>query len=225
MTFSLVARCAKTGMFGMAVSSSSPAVAARCAHARAGAGAVGTQNITDPTLGPKGLDLLASGLPAEQALSQLKSIAAHVEYRQLILIDANGGTATFSGRFTLGTHASAQGTDVAAAGNLLSGPGVPAAIVKAFEATADQDLGDRLMAAMRAGVEAGGEAGPVHSAGMLIVDRVAWPIADLRVDWTEGDPIAELDALWRLWKPQMHDYVARALEPSKAPAYGVPGDP
>ncbi len=212
-------------MFGMAVSSSSPAVAARCAHARAGVGAVSTQNITDPTLGPRGLDLLASGLPAEQALSQLKSVAAHVEYRQLILIDTSGGTATFSGRYTLGTHASAQGKDVAAAGNLLSGPDIPAAIVKAFEATVGQDLGDRLMAAMRAGVEAGGEAGPVHSAGMLIVDRVAWPIADLRVDWTEGDPIAELDALWRLWKPQMHDYVARALEPSKAPAYGVPGDP
>lgn len=212
-------------MIGMAVSSSSPAVAARCAHARAGSGAVGTQNITDPTLGPKGLDLLAGGLPADEALARLKSVAPHVEYRQLIVIDTSGRTAVFSGRHTLGTHASAQGRDVASAGNLLSGPGVPKAIVASFEATAEQDLGDRLMAAMRAGVEAGGEAGPVHSAGMLIVDRVAWPIADLRVDWTEGDPIAELDALWRLWKPQMHDYVARALEPSKAPAYGVPGDP
>ncbi len=225
MTFSVVARCARTGMFGMAVSSSSPAVAARCAHARAGAGAVATQNITDPSLGPKGLDLLALGHGAGQALEKLRAEAMHLEYRQLMLIDAAGQTAVFSGKHTLGTHAFAQGRDVAAAGNLLSGTGVPAAIVQAFEATIDQDLGDRIIVAMRAGLEAGGEAGPVHSAGMLIVHRVSWPIADLRVDWTEGCPITELAALWSMWKPQMHDYVARALEPGKAPAYGVPGDP
>jgi uncharacterized Ntn-hydrolase superfamily protein len=225
MTFSVVARCARTGMFGMAVSSSSPAVAARCAHARAGAGAVATQNITDPSLGTKGLDLLGRGHGAAQVLEKLSTEAMHLEYRQLMLIDAAGHTAVFSGKHTLGTHASAQGRDVAAAGNLLSGAGVPAAIVQAFEATIDQDLGDRIIAAMQAGLAAGGEAGPVHSAGMLIVHRVSWPIADLRVDWTEGCPITELAALWTMWKPQMHDYVARALEPGKAPAYGVPGDP
>lgn len=225
MTFSLVARCARTGMFGMAVSSSSPAVAARCAHARARVGAVATQNITDPTLGPRGLDLLAGGARAADAMAQLKSVAAHVEYRQLMLIDAEGVTAVHSGRFTLGVHGHAQGRDVASAGNLLSHAGVPAAVVAAFEALPDHDLGDRLVAAMQAGLAAGGEAGPVRSAGLLIVDTVAWPVADLRVDWTEGDPIAELAALWALWKPQMRDYVTRALDPSTAPAYGVPGDP
>lgn len=225
MTFSLVARCARTGMFGMAVSSSSPAVAARCAHARARVGAVATQNITDPTLGPKGLDILASGAGAAEAMAQLKAVAAHVEYRQLMLIDADGATAVHSGRFTLGVHGHAQGRDVASAGNLLSHAGVPAAVVAAFEALPDHELGDRLVAAMQAGLAAGGEAGPVRSAGLLIVDAVAWPVADLRVDWTEGDPIAELAALWGLWKPQMRDYVTRALDPSTAPAYGVPGDP
>ena len=68
MTFSISARCPDTGMFGIAVSSSSPCVAARCAHARAGVGAVATQNVTDPRLGPKGLDLMASGLSAADAL-------------------------------------------------------------------------------------------------------------------------------------------------------------
>lgn len=225
MTFSLVARCARTGMFGMAVSSSSPAVAARCAHARARVGAVATQNITDPTLGPKGLDILATGARAAEAMAQLKALAAHVEYRQLMLIDADGATAVHSGRFTLGVHGHAQGRDVASAGNLLSHAGVPAAVVAAFEARPDHDLGDRLVAAMQAGLAAGGEAGPVRSAGLIMVDEVGWPVADLRVDWTEGDPIAELAALWALWKPQMRDYVTRALDPSTAPAYGVPGDP
>ncbi len=225
MTFSLVARCARTGMFGMAVSSSSPAVAARCAHARARVGAVATQNITDPTLGPRGLDILATGARATEAMAQLKAVAEHVEYRQLMLIDAEGATAVHSGRFTLGVYGHAQGRDVASAGNLLSHAGVPAAVVAAFEASADEDLGDRLVAAMQAGLAAGGEAGPVRSAGLVMVDAVAWPVADLRVDWTEGDPIAELAALWALWKPQMRDYVTRALDPSTATAYGVPGDP
>jgi uncharacterized Ntn-hydrolase superfamily protein len=77
---------------------------------------------------------------------------------------------------------------------------------------------------MRAGLDAGGEAGPIHSAGMKLVREVAWPVADLRVDWTEGDPIAELGQLWQLYAPQLDAYVTRALDPREAPSYGVPGD-
>ena len=63
----------------------------------------------------------------------------------------------------------------------------------------------------------------MKSAGLLVVDEVAWPIADLRVDWHEA-PLAALGALWNLWAPQMQDYIARALDPRAAPSYGVPGD-
>jgi uncharacterized Ntn-hydrolase superfamily protein len=108
MTFSISARCPDTGMFGIAVSSSSPCVAARCAHARAGVGTVATQNITDPRLGPKGLDLMASGLSATDALEALKRDAPHLEYRQLALVDAQGRTASFSGEHTLGRHRGRQ---------------------------------------------------------------------------------------------------------------------
>jgi uncharacterized Ntn-hydrolase superfamily protein len=223
MTFSISARCPRTGQFGIAVSSSSPAVAARCAHARAGVGAVATQNITDPTLGPKGLDLMASGLSAPEALARLKAEGAHIDYRQIALIDAEGRTAGFSGTKTLGTHNIAESENVVAAGNLLSSPLVPQAMVDAFS-PAQGPLGDRLVAAMKAALAAGGEEGPVHSVGMLIVDTVAWPVADLRVDWHETDPIGALADLWELWKPQMDAYVTRALDPSTAPSYGVPGD-
>ncbi|TCK30915.1 putative Ntn-hydrolase superfamily protein [Ancylobacter aquaticus] len=223
MTFSISARCARTGQFGIAVSSSSPCVAARCAHARAGVGAVATQNITDPTLGPRGLDLMASGLSAPQALARLRTEGAHIDYRQVALVDARGRTAGFSGPRTLGTHHVAEGEDVVAAGNLLSSPQVPQAMIEAF-ARAHGPLGDRLIAAMKAALDAGGEEGPVHSVGMLIVDEVSWPVADLRVDWHETDPIGALADLWELWKPQMEAYVARALDPSTAPSYGVPGD-
>lgn len=224
MTFSISARCPDTGMFAIAVSSSSPCVAARCAHARAGVGAVATQNITDPTLGPRGLDLMASGLSASEALAAMRADAPHVEYRQLALVDARGGTAAFSGAKTLGTHRTAEGPGVVAAGNLLRDPGVPAAMVAAFEAARSEPLAARLIAAMRAAIEAGGEEGPVHSAGMLVVRDVAWPVADLRVDWHEDDPIGALAGLWQLWQPQMDAYVTRAIDPSTAPAYGVPGD-
>lgn len=224
MTFSIAGRCARSGMFAIAVSSSSPAVAARCAHARGTVGAVATQNVTDPSLGPKGLAHLANGLSAAEALSALKRNAAHLEFRQLALIDKEGRTATFSGAKTLGTHMTAEGKDCVAAGNLLKHTGVPAAMVKVFEAGEGGHLAERILAAMQAALQAGGEEGPVKSAGLLLVDKVSWPIADLRVDWHD-DPIGELVRLWQLWKPQMGAYLQRAVDPTKAPSYGVPGDP
>jgi len=223
VTFSIAARCARTGTFAIAVSSSSPCVAARCAHARARVGAVATQNITDPTLGPRGLDLLAD-LSAPDALIWLKRDAHHLDYRQITLIDSEGRTAAYSGSKTLGVHRTAQAQNVVAAGNLLSDGTIPEQMVAAFLADESADLGDRVLAAMRAAVDAGGEEGPVHSAGMLIVDEVSWPIADLRIDWHETDPIGELAILWQRWKPQAADYVSRALDPAAAPSYGVPGN-
>lgn len=223
MTFSLVARCADTGMFGIAISSSSPAVAARCAYTRAGVGAVASQNITDPTLGPFALDLMQGGMSAAEAVAGVRDQGRHIEYRQVLAIDAKGGTGIHSGPNSLGIWTDAAGKDVISAGNLLANEDVPQAIVDGFEA-ATGHLGDRLIAAMRAGLAAGGEAGPVHSAGMQICDKVPWPAADLRCDWTEDCPIEAIAAAWEVYKPQMDAYIQRALDPREAPSYGVPGD-
>lgn len=223
MTFSLVARCSDTGMFGVAVASSSPAVAARCAYAQAGVGAVASQNITDPTLGTRGLELMARGATAAEAVAILRRTAAHADYRQVLAVDAGGGTGIHSGPNALGTWAGARAENVACGGNLLADAGVPQAMAAAFSA-AGGHLGDRLLVAMRAALEAGGEAGPIHSAGMKLVREVPWPVADLRVDWTEGDPVAELATLWGRYAPQLDAYVTRALDPREAPKYGVPGD-
>ncbi len=223
MTFSIVARCAETGMFGVAVSSSSPAVAARCAYARAGAGAVASQNVTDPRLGDRGLDLLSQGASAREAVDILRRTGSHIEFRQILAVDRNGGTAIHSGANILGTWGEAAAENVACGGNLLANEAVPKAMVEAFRAS-QGTFGDRLIGAMQAGLQAGGEAGPLHSAGMKLVREVPWPVADLRVDWTEGDPIAELAEAWRIYAPQMDDYVRRALDPEAAPSYGVPGD-
>ncbi len=223
MTFSIVARCSETGMFGVAVSSSSPAVAARCTYAQAGVGAVASQNVTDPTLGPRGLELMALGASAPEAVEILRRTGTHSAFRQVTAVDAEGRTAIHSGPRSLGTWAEAKAENVACGGNLLASATVPQAMVDAFLASSGH-LGDRLIAVMRAALVAGGEAGPVHSAGLKLVDTVPWPVADLRVDWTEGCPIKQLAALWDLYKPQLEAYVQRALDPTDAPSYGVPGD-
>jgi uncharacterized Ntn-hydrolase superfamily protein len=223
VTFSIVARCPDTGMFGVAVSSSSPAVAARCAYARAWVGAVASQNVTDPALGPRTLDLMALGADAMRAVAIIRETAPHAEFRQVLAVDRNGGSAIHSGRRALGVWAEARAENVACGGNLLANAGVPQAMVDVFTRSQGH-IGDRLIASMQAGLAAGGEAGPVRSAGIKIVREVSWPVADLRVDWTETCPIAELAALWSLYKPQLADYVARALAPTAAPSFGVPGD-
>lgn len=223
MTISIVAHCPSSGMFGMAIASSSPAVAARCAHARAGVGVVASQNITDPTLGSGGLDALESGLSAGEALALLRERAGPlIDYRQLTLVDRSGRTAAFSGAATLGIHAVEQGDGVVAAGNLLANSGVPKAMVAAY-ATGRGSLPGRLVDALSAGLAAGGEMGPLHSAGLLVVRDVAWPIVDLRVDWSD-QPISDLHDLWKIYAPQMEDYVRRAIDPAAAPSFGVPGD-
>ncbi|SEQ54123.1 Uncharacterized conserved protein, Ntn-hydrolase superfamily [Devosia sp. YR412] len=222
MTFSLIGRCARTGQFGMVVSSSSPAVAARCAHVRAGVGAVASQNVTDPALGPLLLDRLESGRTAQEALTEVIANQDHIDYRQLLVVDRHGGVALHSGKQVLGVWGSVMGTDCAAGGNLLSSDQIPAAMVAAFEASTG-DLAERLMLALEAGLAAGGEAGPVYSAGIKVADRLSWPLVDLRIDWSDT-PIEDLRAAWMVYQPQASAYVQRAEDPTRAPSYGVPGD-
>jgi uncharacterized Ntn-hydrolase superfamily protein len=224
MTLSIAGRCLRTGQFGVAITSSSPAVAARCAYVRAGVGAACSQNITDPRLGRQLLDLMEAGSTAEEAVSITAAREPLIDYRQLTAIDAFGGTATFSGAHTLGVHATARGQDAVAAANLLASSDVPVAMIAAFVESPGDELGDRLIGALKAGLSAGGEAGPVHSAGLLVCGDVSWAITDLRVDWSDN-PVQELENVWYVWEPQVADYLERALNPGGARSYGVPGDP
>jgi uncharacterized Ntn-hydrolase superfamily protein len=223
MTFSIVARCSRTGMFGVAISSSSPAVAARCSFAQAGVGAIASQNVTDPSLGPRALELLTRGATAAEAVAIVMRTAAYGEYRQVLAVDAHGLSAIHSGSEALGIWAEARAQNVACGGNLLANHHVPTAMVDSFVAS-EGDLGDRLIAAMRAAVKAGGEAGPVRSSGMKLVRDVSWPVADLRCDWTENCPVEQLAHLWAIYKPQLEGYIMRAIRPVEAPSFGVPGD-
>jgi uncharacterized Ntn-hydrolase superfamily protein len=224
MTFSIVGRCKDTGQLGIAISSSSIAVGARCPWVRAGVGAVATQNVTLPALGPQVLDLLElEAIDPAAAVERAVQADEWRAYRQVTTVDSQGRTFAFTGDEALGVHNAVRGDQCVAAGNMLSDKAVIEAMVTAFETTRGA-LAERLLAAMRAAVDAGGEAGPVHSAAMKIVDQQVWPVVDLRVDWAEDDPIGQLAGLWHAYRPQMLDYIARALNPTAAPSYGVPGD-
>ncbi|CAB3844808.1 MULTISPECIES: DUF1028 domain-containing protein [Achromobacter] len=222
MTFSIIARCPASGQFGAAVSSSSPAVASRCVRVRAGVGAAVSQNITDPALGPMALDLMAAGQTPAQALEQLRQ-RPFIDYRQLMAIDASHPPAIFTGASALGTLAAVTGEHAACAGNMLASPGVPGAMLAAFE-QAEGVLAERLMQALLAGQAAGGEAGPVHSAGLLVCQDLDWPMVDLRLDWVEERPVEALYAVWKVYEPQIPAYLTRARDPRDAPSFGVPGD-
>ena len=225
MTFSIAGRCARTGQFGVAITTSSISVGSRCPHARAGVGAVATQNITDPHLATLVLDAMEAGASAPQAIASVTRGREHIDYRQLTAVDAQGRTAHFTGAHILGTNAVSEAPDCVAAGNLLSSTAVASGISDGFNASPDAHLAERLLRAIEGGLAAGGEEGPVHSAALVVADKMPFYLVDLRVDWEDGCPIARLRQLWETYEPQMNDYLNRAINPSAAPSYGVAGDP
>ncbi|MCC6717586.1 MAG: DUF1028 domain-containing protein [Acetobacteraceae bacterium] len=221
MTFSLIGRCARTGQFGAVVTTSAVAVGARVPFARAGVGAVLTQHRTDPRLGPLGLDLLAQGFTAQQAMDAIVAATPHRDWRQLAVIDAAGRTAHFDGANVRPAISVAHGRDCVAAGNILRNEHVGPAMVARFEADLEMGLADRLVRAIQAGEDIGGETAAVVSASLLVVDRESFPFVDLRVD-AHAAPLAELARLWALYGPTAEDYVRRAVDPDAADSYVAP---
>lgn len=215
MTFSLAGRCARTGMLGAVVTTSSIAVGSRCPHAAAGVGSVLTQHMTDPRLGPLGLALLRQGLSAKRVIDGMVEATPRSDWRQLAVIDASGRTASFTGASCKPERAEAHGRDCVALANIVRSTEVPAAMARAFEADPSLPLAARLIAALRAGDEAGGEFKPLVSAALVVAHTESFPYADLRVD-SASDPIAELARLWQDYEPQADLYVTRAIDPDSA---------
>ena len=221
MTFSIAGRCRRTGMFGIAITTSSICVASRCSWARAGVGAVSTQNFTDPRLGPQGLDLLAGGLSASEAIQGLVRENKYAAFRQFAAIDRQGKTSHYSGKKTLGTYSGAEGLQCVAIGNLLANPEIPREMVISFAENPDRHLADRLLQAVERGLEMGGEISPVKSAGLLVVHDQPWPLVDLRVDWHDS-PLLILRDLWKRYEPQIKTFRLWALTPDQAPPIPPP---
>ena len=154
MTLSIAAWDEKSGQLGAAVSSSSISVASRCLHWRPGIGIALSQNITDPRLGPRLLALLDDGVDVQSALDAVARSTPYIRFRQLGLVDNRGNTGLYSGDGVLGCFASAEGKHCVAAGNLLDNDDVPAAMIRAFEASSGS-FGSRVLGALVAGIDAG----------------------------------------------------------------------
>ncbi len=216
MTYSLVGKCRRTGMFGAAVTTSSMNVGARCAFAKAGAGAVLTQHRTDTRLGPQGLALLEGGKTAPEVIDALVAGNATIGWRQLAVVDRDGGTGFHHGDRIASIHAAAMGEGCCAIGNIIRNEDIPQKMVDAFEERADAHLAERLLLALEAGFAAGGEFKQIKSAAMLVVHEQSFPLVDLRVEYDRA-PLVELRFLWEAYQPQMEHFVIQVIDPDSLP--------
>jgi uncharacterized Ntn-hydrolase superfamily protein len=216
MTFSIAGRCARTGMLGAVVTTSSMGVGSRCPWAEAKIGAVLTQHRTDPRLGPAILARLRAGQAPEAIVADLARSDSNLGWRQLAVLAADGRGAFFNGGKITSIAKGRVGRDCVAAGNILRTTNVVDAMVDSFEANAEQPLAERLMRAIEAGERAGGELKQLKSAGLLVVHRESFPFVDLRVD-LDPQPLVQLRFLWELYQPAADNYVVRAIDPDAAP--------
>jgi uncharacterized Ntn-hydrolase superfamily protein len=197
MTYSIVARDEGTGELGVAVQSRAFGVG-MCAWARAGVGAVATQSFTERGYGPRGLDLLAAGESPADALAQLVEADEQRDFRQVAFLAADGSTAAHTGAACIPDCGHTARHNVSAQGNMLASPAVWPAAADTFE-TAEGPLAERLLAALDAAEEAGGDFRGRESATLLVVsgdrDEKPWqPVVDLRVD-NHDEPLGELRRL------------------------------
>lgn len=197
MTYSIIARDPYTGAFGAATATGSVAVGGFVPHARSGAGAVATQGaFTNWLYGERGLDLMATGVSAARVREQLLEEDPGMSQRQFILCDREGNTAGHTGSANLAQMAHYCGEGVATAGNMLSERTTPRIMMEAYLAHTEHPFAERLMLALVAGADAGGDFRGTRSAA-VIVSAFDRPPMDLRVDWADEDCISRL---WQVYE-------------------------
>lgn len=211
MTFSIALRCPKTGHFGIAGTTSSMAMGARCLFVNHDAGAVITQHRTDPRLGLVALRHLRAGASAQEALDAVAATPG-IEWRELAIVDRQGNTAARQGSNQEPIYARAFGPGMVAVGNILRNESVPTAMVVAAEAAADLPIAERLLAALDAGLAAGGEVFALSSAALRVAEYDDFCSIDLRVD-KSAEPLADLRRLWDAYAPQKDNFVERVMNP------------
>ncbi|HUG46221.1 MAG TPA: DUF1028 domain-containing protein [Sphingomicrobium sp.] len=194
MTFSLIARCPDTGMFGVAAATAIPAVGKLLTHAMGGMGAVATQAKLNPYIGIDGLNLLQHGRTAQEVRDILAMQDPRAAERQFAVIDRDGSTAAWTGEECIAWAGSRARPGLSAQGNRLAGPQVLDAIVEAYEASRGKTLDERLMEALEAGDRAGGDTKGERSATIYIAAQEEYPLWDIRVD-ANPDPFTELRRL------------------------------
>lgn len=212
-TFSIVGRCPRTRMLGVALASKYLAVGAVCSHTQAEVGAISTQAFGNPYLGINGLDLLQQGLGAQETLERLLTQDPGRQKRQLIIVNKDGQTAAFTGNLTSSWCGHLQGDNFAVAGNMLTGEKVIQAMAAAFEQSSEEELAERLLRALEAGQAAGGDRRGRQAAHLQVVHTEAWKYVDLRVD-EHPDPVVELRRIFEVARRELFPF--RELYPTRS---------
>jgi uncharacterized Ntn-hydrolase superfamily protein len=202
MTFSVVARCSRTGQFGIGAATGVPAVGKLLTHAQPGIGAVATQAKLNPYIGIDGLRYLAEGCSAARVRDRLAAEDIRRETRQFAVIDREARTAAFTGSACIPWAGHLERPGLSVQGNRIAGPDVLAAAADAFEWHEGAELADRLMEALVAGDRRGGDVKGEVSATIYVVDREEYPLWDIRVD-EHPDPITELRRLHGVFREQV----------------------
>ena len=201
-TFSIAARCPRTGMLGVAVSTAVPAVGGICSYIKEGVGTIATQSWVNPYLGIDGLKLLEQGISAEETLTKLLADDPGRDDRQVGIVDAWGGVAAHTGTSCV-THAGhILGNGFTVQGNMLVGAETINAMADAAKASEASDLTERLMLVLEAGQAAGGDKRGKQSAALKVFNREAYPWLDIRVD-EHRNPVSELRRIFEIAKHQL----------------------
>lgn len=214
MTFAIAARCAETGRFGVAISTRAVAVSSRCPFIAPGLGVVVSMQRTDPRLGPLGLNLLRLGYSAQRVLDEIAASDPGIEHRQVCVIDRDGNAAARTGKNNRNWSGAFVDRGVVAMGNNLTSERTAQAMRDAWRAFPAEQLEARLLRALEAGRDAGGQNGGQHSAGLHSYDREVYAYVDLRVDH-HAEPIAELRRIYDLHKPLIPYYYGRPGQPDE----------
>lgn len=217
-TFTILGRCPRTGALGVATSTGEMAVGSRVPFVKTAVGAVATQALTDPRHGPKGIELLEEGLSASEVLERLAASDPNIETRQIAVVDAQGRTAARTGSENRDWKGHHEGDQFVAMGNRLTSAATVDAMAAAYRDNADETLEERLVRAIEAGRDAGGQHGGQRSAAIKVCEDLDYPIVDLRAD-DYDDPAAELRRLFDTYKPRIPYYRVRAADPSIGPFY------
>jgi len=218
MTFSIIARCARTNMFGMAIATRPMAIGAKCPFVRPHIGGLMVQANGDPELGPLGLKLLEMGYSAEKVLREIVDTdgADNIEWRQIAVIDRRGNTAARTGSSNEEWRGHIAKPNVCALGNRLTSERTVTDMITAFERSESEDLAERLLRAIEAGRDAGGQVAGQHSAALLVYHRKSYAWVDLRAD-EHDEPVGELRRVFEAYRPYIPYYVQRQRDPRIPP--------
>lgn len=196
------------------MATSSLAVGGYCPFIDGNVAALSTQAFANPQLGPLAMRLLAQGFSPQKVIRELESHDQFFDYRQVMIVDRGASADAWTGEKTPPWAGHELGEGFVAAGNALTGPAVIAAMAQSFRDSVDEPLAERLLGAVEAGQDAGGEPRAARSASLAVYERADYTLLDLRVD-AHHEPIAQLRRIYTLYTPFIPIHAVRAWQPDE----------